>query len=39
MINNQNLVELLFFIFRLKEESKEQKLYINLEDKTEIIIE
>ena len=39
MLSNQNPEELLFFIFRLKEDSKKQKLNIKLEDKTEIIIE
>ena len=39
MLSNQNTEELIFFIFRLKEDSKKQKLNIKLEDKTEIIIE
>ncbi len=40
MINNQNPAEkLLFFIIRLKEESKEQKLNVKLEDRTELTIE
>ena len=39
MINNQNPEELLFFIFRLKEEAKDQKLNVKLDDKTELTIE
>ena len=39
MLSNQNPEELLFFIFRLKEESKDQKLNVKLDDKTELTIE